>query len=150
MKFSKIRNIFIFSKKTNYLKNELFEEIKRFWKFQKFENFTNQIDFFWKSFFFIKNLKNDPLTKIWSQMEIAMTLSHGSHTQPESNFNTWTTLPMWHIFISAGFCRRETCSKRSMFQKDAVPLGRGLPTHQYWQSCGKPSTKFPHGGLVEL
>ena len=24
-----------------------------------------------------------------------------------------------------------------------------LPLYESWQSCGKPSTKFPHGGLVE-
>ena len=26
---------------------------------------------------------------------------------------------------------------------------RNTPALQLWQSCGKPSTKFPHGGLVE-
>jgi hypothetical protein len=36
-----------------------------------------------------------------------------------------------HISISTRLCRQETCPKTSMSQKVAVPLGRGLPTHQY-------------------
>ena len=28
-------------------------------------------------------------------------------------------------------------------------FGTGFPLAPVWQSCGKPSTKFPHGGLVE-
>ena len=31
----------------------------------------------------------------------------------------------------------------------AGPSLAGLATVSVWQSCGKPSTKFPHGGLVE-
>ena len=31
----------------------------------------------------------------------------------------------------------------------AGPSLPGLATVSVWQSCGKPSTKFPHGGLVE-
>ena len=28
-------------------------------------------------------------------------------------------------------------------------FGTGVPLAPVWQTCGKPSTKFPHGGLVE-
>ena len=75
--------------------------------------------------------KSDPLPENLRQMEISIALSHGAHTQPKSNFNTRRILSMWHIFILTWFYQRETCSKRSKFQKVAVPFGRGLPMHQY-------------------
>ena len=75
-------------------KNEIFQN------FKKFGNFKNWITFFWKSEFPIKNLQKWPAHKKWSQMEIAMTLSHDAHSHPKWNFNTWRIFCMWQIFIS--------------------------------------------------
>ena len=57
-------------------------------KKQNFEIFKNQIEFLLNSKFSLKNVENDPLAKIWSQMEIAMTLSQGAYIEPKSNFDT--------------------------------------------------------------
>ena len=40
-------------------------------------------------------------------------------------------------------------SKQVNVTKKLGRLGTGIPVAPVWQSCGKPSTKFPHGALVE-
>ena len=92
--------------KMNYLKNRNLELLKNKNK--------NETFLLWKSKFSIKHLKNDPLTKIWRQIEILIALSSSAHTHQKSNFNTWRILCMWQIFNSTWFYQRETCSKRSM------------------------------------
>ena len=52
---------------------------------------------------------------------------------------------MWHMFISTVFHQRETCSKRSKFQKVAVLLGRGLPMHQYGNRAVNRQPSFRTG-----
>ena len=41
-------------------------------------------------------------------------------------------------------------SKQVNVTKKLGRFGTGIPTAPVWQSCGKPSTKFPHGGLVDV
>ena len=112
LKYIKIWKINIYQ----FFKLFMFFKIEKCIRWDKmFENFNfqkiksgiskNWIVLFWKSKFSLGNLKNDPLQNYCTQMEILFPLSPGVHTQPKSNFNTWRTFSMWHIFISTWFSK---------------------------------------------
>ena len=62
---------------------------------------------------------------------------------------------MKNTFNVAHLRINKVLSTRNMFKEVKVPKSRGALGTGFtyapvlWQSCGKPSTKFPHGGLVE-
>ena len=61
---------------------------------------------------------------------------------------------MKNTFHVAHFDINMVLSTRNMFTEVRVPKSRGLIGTRFtyapiWQACGKPSTKFPHRGLVE-
>ena len=61
---------------------------------------------------------------------------------------------MKNTFHVANFHVNEVLLTRNMFKEAHViksrgALGTGFTYAPVWQSCAKPSTKFPHGGLVE-
>ena len=85
-----------------------------FWKFQTFKIFKKSNCILVKIKIFKNNFrKKDPQLKNLRQIEISFALSLGARIQSKSNFNTWRTLSMWHIFKSTWFYQRETCAKRS-------------------------------------
>ena len=55
---------------------------------------------------------------------------------------------MWRIFIRTWFYQRENIERGQSHKKSRCPWD-GVYIAPVWQSCGKPSTMFPHGGLVE-
>ena len=61
---------------------------------------------------------------------------------------------MNNTFHVAQFHIKLVLLMRNSFKQAKVPnklgrFGTGIPIAPVWQSCGQPSTKFPHGELVE-
>ena len=119
-------------------------KISKIWKFQKSNRFLLKIEIFnkksqkWPPH---KNLKSDG-----NRNYIITWCSYSAKIKLQYMKNTF------HV---AHFHIKMVLSTRNMFKQVHVIKSRGALGTGFtyctsiWQSCGKPSTKFPHGGLVE-
>ena len=81
-------------------------------------------------------------------MEISFTLSTGAHTQPKIKLQYMkNTSKVIHVHVMMVSIRKNMLEQAHVINK-LGRFGTGVPLAP-WQTCGKPSTKFPHGGLVE-
>ena len=130
-----------------YSKNGLSQKNK-IWKISKFETFENQFLVFWKSKFSIKISKNDPHQNLKSDGNLDCIVTSCWYS-PEIKLQYMkNTLHVPHFHINM------VLSTRNMFKQAKViksrgALGTGFTYAPVRQSCGKPSPRFPHGGLVE-
>ena len=95
--------------------------------------------------------KNDPLTKIWSQMEIEMAWSHDAHTQPNQTsiheeYFPCDTFSYQRRFVNDKYFERDPRYKKSRCPWDGIYLRTSI----MFQTGGKSSIWFPPEGLVEL
>ena len=147
IKFSKKEIVSWVLKKTKFRwKIWLFEKNEIF---QNFEISRNQIDSFWNSKFSTKNLEK------WTPHENLESDGNRNYIITWCSYSAKIKLQyMKNTFHVAHFDINMVLSTRNMFTEVRVPKSRGLIGTRFtyapiWQACGKPSTKFPHRGLVE-
>ena len=112
-------------------------------RFYKIRNFYIFLNFLENSHFF-KIPKNFDISSIWSWHYVLHILSclYWCSIYARQGF-LWVFLKVieQNLDNSTKFCIGSS--------KSVGPSLASLAIVSVWQSCGKPSTKFPHGGLVE-
>ena len=149
MKFSKIRNIFIFSKKTNYLekliiwRNNKILKISKIWKFQKSNRFLLKINFFhkksqkWPS---RKNLYSD-----WNCNDIITWCSYSAKIKLQYMKNNFQ-VAQFHImmvFINKNIFKQVHLINKLGRFGTGFPLAPVFELYLAMATSGEPSTWFP-------
>ena len=101
-----------------------------FWNFQNFHHFST----FWKTKAVVNNQGLIEL-RSWKSQEIKL------------KYDIFKVNRTKLVTLIQNFIRNTNAMTKFMDVRRC--LAEPIRCASVWQSCGKPSTKFPHGGLVE-